>query len=68
MGQEPLRILTDVAGEHFWTIVAEANVEQIEDFFAIEQRLMANETLRTTMADYHAIIDRGHREIYRIEN
>ena len=29
MGQEPLRVLTDVAGEPFWTIVAEAKVEKI---------------------------------------
>ena len=68
MGQEPLRVLTDVAGEPFWTIVAEARVEKIEDFFAIEQRLMANESLRKTMADYHDLVDRGRREIYRIES
>ena len=34
-GQEPLRILTDVTGEPFWTIVAEARVEKIDDFFAM---------------------------------
>jgi hypothetical protein len=68
MGQEPLRLLTDVAGEPFWTIVAEAKVEKIEDFFAIEQRLMANESLLKTMADYHELVDRGRREIYRIES
>jgi hypothetical protein len=28
---------------------------------------MANETIRKAMADYHALIDRGRREIYRIE-
>ena len=28
MGQEPLRVLTDVTGEPFWTIVAEAKVEK----------------------------------------
>jgi hypothetical protein len=67
MGQEPLRVLTDVTGEPFWTIVAEAKVENIEDFFSIEQRLMTNETLRTTMADYHELVDRGRREIYRLE-
>ena len=32
MGQEPLRLLTDVTGEPFWTIVAEAKVERIDDF------------------------------------
>jgi hypothetical protein len=68
MGQEPLRVLTDVTGEPFWTIVAEAKVEKIDDFFATEQSLMANETLRKTMADYHDLVDRGRREIYRIES
>jgi hypothetical protein len=29
MGQQPLRLHTDVAGDPFWTIVAEAKVEQI---------------------------------------
>ena len=68
MGQEPLRVLTDVTGERFWTIVAEAKVEKIDDFFDLERRLMANETLRKAMADYHDLVDRGRREIYRIES
>jgi hypothetical protein len=68
MGQEPLRLLTDVTGEPFWTIVAEAKVETIDDFFALERTLMSNETLRKTMADYHQLVQRGRREIYRIES
>jgi hypothetical protein len=68
MGQEPLRVLTDVTGQPFWTIVAEVKVETIEDFFATEKSLMANETLRKTMVDYHELVDRGRREIYRIES
>jgi hypothetical protein len=68
MGQKPLRVLTDVTGEPFWTIVAEAQVEKIDDFFAMEQTLSANETLRKAMADYHDLVDRGRREIYRIES
>lgn len=67
MGQPPLRMLTDVAGERFWTIVVEAQVEQIDDFFVLERRLMATESLRQTMADYHSLVDRGRREIYRVE-
>jgi hypothetical protein len=46
VGQEPLRVLTDVTGEPYWTIVAEARVEKIDDFFAMEQNLMTNEMLR----------------------
>jgi hypothetical protein len=68
MGQEPLRLLTDVTGEPFWTIVAEARVPTIDDFFAMEQQLMANETVRKTMADYHDLVASGRREIYRIES
>ena len=68
MGQEPLRVLTDVTGEPFWTIVAEAKVEKVDDFFATEQTLMANEVLRKTMADYHDLVDTGRREIFRIES
>ena len=66
-GHQPLRLLTDVTGEPFWTIVAEAKVERIDDFFTFEQKLMANETLRKTMADYHDLVESGRREIYRIE-
>jgi hypothetical protein len=68
MGQEPLRLLTDVTGEPFWTVIAEAEVKQIDDFFTFEEKLMANETLRKTMADYHDLVESGRREIYRIES
>ena len=68
MGNEPLRLLTDASGEPFWTIVAEAKVEKVDDFFAVEQRLMANEALGKVMADYHDLVAGGRREIYRIEN
>ena len=68
MGQEPLRLLTDVTGEPFWTVIAEAEVKQIDDFFTFEEKLMANETLRKTMADYHDLVEGGRREIYRIES
>ena len=68
MGHEPMRLLTDVTGEPYWTIIAEVKVEKIDDFFAMEQNLMTNERLRHTMADYHDLVDRGRREIYRLES
>ena len=68
MGQEPMRLLTDVTGEPYWTIIAEAKVEKIDDFFAIEQTLMSNATLQKTMADYPDLVASGRREIYRIES
>jgi hypothetical protein len=68
MGQEPMRLLTDVTGEPYWTIIAEAKVEKIDDFFTMERTLMTNETLQKTMADYHELVASGRREIYRIES
>ena len=68
LGHEPLRLFTDVSGGPFWTVVAEVKVDRIEDFFAVEERVMSNETLRKTMADYHDLVDNGRREIFRLES
>jgi hypothetical protein len=68
MGHEPMRLLTDVTGEPFWTIVAEARVEKIDEFFAVEQKLTANESVRKLMADYHDLVESGRREIFRVES
>jgi hypothetical protein len=68
MGAQPLRLLTDVSAEPFWTIVAEATVDKIDDFFAFEEKLMANERLRKPMADYHDLVESGRREIFRVES
>jgi hypothetical protein len=68
MGHEPMRLLSDVTGEPFWTIVAEARVEKIDDFFAVEQKLTANESVRKVMGDYHDLVESGRREIYRVES
>jgi hypothetical protein len=66
-GYEPLRLLTDVASEPFWTVVAEAKVERVDDFFVLEQELMSSGSLQEVMADYHDLVASGHREVYRIE-
>ena len=68
MGHEPFRLLTDVSGEPFWTLVAEMSVERIDDFFALEEKLMATDALRGAMAGYHDLVNAGQREIYRVES
>ena len=67
MGHEPFRLMTDVSGDPFWTLVAETNVEKIDEFFAMEQKLMASDSLRSALAGYHDIVTSGRREIYRVE-
>ena len=68
MGHDPLRLLTDVSSEPFWTVVVEAKVERVDDFFALEQELMGSGSLQEVMADYHDLVATGRREIYRIES
>ena len=67
-GRPPLRLLTDASGESFWTLVAEASVETVDEFLTIEQTLMGNESVRNAMTGYHELVDRGRREIYRVES
>jgi hypothetical protein len=66
IGHEPPRLLTDVAGERFWTLVAEMTVETIDDFLALERAAMANESARHAMAGYHDLVAHGRREIFQV--
>jgi len=67
LGRPPLRLLTDVAGEPFWTVVAEATVETVDEFFEMERTVMANPSLQKRMGGYHELVQSGRREVYRIE-
>ena len=66
-GLKPIRLLTDVSGAGFWTMVAEIEVERIDDFFAMEQKLMGDPAVGSAMSGYHTLVDHGLREIYRLE-
>lgn len=67
-GREGFRLLTDVSGEPFWTMVLETEVKRVEDFFELEEQLMADDDVREAMAGYHDLVDSGRREIYRVES
>ena len=67
LGHAPFRLLTDVSGEPFWTLVAETEVETVDEFFAMEKKLMASESLRQVMSGYHDLLESGRREILRLE-
>jgi len=68
MGFTPFRLLTDVSGEPFWTVVAETDVNSLDDFIAMEGKVMANEEARRAMGGYHDLVERGRREIYKRES
>ena len=63
-----MRLMTDVSGEPFWTLVMEMEVERIEDSFELEQAVMKKESVQRGMSEFHEAIIGGRREMYRLEN
>jgi hypothetical protein len=67
LGLKPFRILTDVSGEPFWTVVGITEVESLDEFFGLMDKVMANEEAGRIMAGYHDLVVSGRREIYKME-
>ena len=71
MGMPRMRVMTDFCGEQYWTIVSEMEVESLESF----ERMMSSpqgsaedmKQMEELMKGYHEFVDRGRREIFRIE-
>jgi hypothetical protein len=65
------RVMTDFAGERYWTIVSEFEVESMSAF----ERMMQgegftdemNQEFEKIMKGYHDLIEYGRREVYKIE-
>jgi hypothetical protein len=74
LGMPNMRIMTDVCGERYWTLVAEMEAENLA---AVEQLMSpappagASESdmkeFENIMKDYHDYVEYGRREIYKIE-
>lgn len=70
-GLGKMRIMTDFAGERYWTIVAEMEVASMQEF----EEMMAGKgmteevmkEMEPIMKGYHELVDHGRREIYKIE-
>ena len=61
------RILTDVAGERYWTVVFEREVDDIGGFAKMMERAMSDPQFQNVMKDYHELVESGRREIYTVE-
>ena len=66
-GQPQMRIMTDVSGERFWTLVAETDVESLEEHEAAAKKIMADAKFQEAMKGYHDLVENGRREIYNLE-
>jgi hypothetical protein len=67
MGMKPFRILTDVSGEPFWSVVAEIEAETVDAFFAMMEKTSTSDEARQIMSGYHDLVQKGRREIYKVE-
>lgn len=62
------RVLTDLSGERFWTIVSEFEVESLEAFMSMDKLDPAvMKEFEEVMKGYHEYVDQGRREIFTIE-
>ena len=68
MGLAPFRLYTDVSGANFWTLVLEREHTSLDEVQALESRVMGDERAQSIMAGYHELVDRGRREIYKVES
>jgi hypothetical protein len=70
-GMPKMRILTDVAAEQYWTLIAEMEVESLGAFEKMfDPKSMSAEDQKefeNVMKGYHDLVDRGRREVYKIE-
>lgn len=71
LGMPPMRIMTDVSAERYWTLVGEMEVPSLQAF----EDMMANPSgsaedqkeFESIMKGYHDLVESGRREIYKIE-
>lgn len=74
-GMPKMRIMTDFAGEQYWTVIAEMEVGSLDEF----EKMMstppseapggaeAMKKMEEIMKDYHDLVIKGKREIFKIE-
>lgn len=66
-GMGRMRIMTDVSGEQYWTVISEIETESIDEFMAMDPGAEAMKEMEKLMEGYHDLVDHGRREIFRIE-
>jgi hypothetical protein len=73
MGMPPMKVMTDLCSERYGTVVAEMEVPDMKTFEEMfsgsvqGQDPEATKQFEEIMKGYHDLIDKGRREIYKIE-
>lgn len=69
-GMPAMRIMTDVAAERYWTVVAEMEFDSLQAFEQMQTSQMSPEIRKqfeSVMQGYHDLVDYGRREVYKLE-
>lgn len=66
-GLGPMRVMTDLSAERYWTVVSEMEVTNLEEYARMSRESMQVQEFQEIMKGYHDLIDHGRREIYQIE-
>ena len=66
-GLPKFRILTDVAGEQYWTVVVEQEVKDLDEHAEMARQTMTDPDAQRVMKNYHDFVESGRREFYKIE-
>lgn len=67
MGYPKPKVMTDISGEPYWTVITEIEVENLDEFFKGMNDPKWEEAGKI-MEGYHDLVDSGRREIYRVES
>ena len=71
VGMPKMRVMTDLVGERYWMLVAEmevANLTAYEKMFEMTgQSEDDTKEFEKIMKDYHDLVVKGRREVYKIE-
>ena len=71
VGMPKMRVMTDFCAERYWTLVAEMEVANVEEFeralSGAGQSKEDQKEFETIMKGYHDLVEFGRREIYKIE-
>jgi hypothetical protein len=73
LGWPKMRVMTDLSAERYWTVVSEmevASLKAFEEMFSGSvggQNEQAMKEFENLMKGYHDLVDKGRREIYKLE-
>jgi hypothetical protein len=68
LGFKAMRVMTDVCAERYWTVVAEVEVDNLEQYTEMSRKTMEVKEVQDVMKGYHDLIVKGRREIYHLES